>query len=231
MAVDRHSSELNRTSQWVVLAFFLAALGIRLLLLGSKSLWLDEALSLRIALAGQAAFWSGKVEIGHPPLSFWLLEQWAQLGRSEFVLRLPSAILGSLSVLLIYVLAKDVADRPDAKQWFQPDGFSDGWRKWLTWIGRGISRGRQHTPWSLGQHIETSIRRDLVQPRPIIRPCPHTRIRSKRTQERLLQTILGIVRLAQHTPHIRENLRAVPFHQLFKVRFHCTPPVHRLYQI
>ncbi len=114
MAVDGRSRELNRTAPWIVLAFFLAALGIRLLLLGSKSLWLDEALSLRIALAGQAAFWSGQVELGHPPLSFWLLEQWAQLGRSEFMLRLPSAIFGSLSVLLIYVLAKDLADRPVA---------------------------------------------------------------------------------------------------------------------
>jgi len=51
-----------------VSAFLLAALGLRLLLLGSKSLWLDEALSLRIALSGQAALWSGTVEIGHPIL-------------------------------------------------------------------------------------------------------------------------------------------------------------------
>ncbi len=114
MGVDGRSGELNRTSPWVVLAFFLAALGIRLLLLGSKSLWLDEVLSLRAALAGQAAVWSGKVEIYHPPLFFWLLELWAQVGRSEFVLRLPSAILGSLSVALIYILAKDLADRPVA---------------------------------------------------------------------------------------------------------------------
>jgi mannosyltransferase len=111
MAADGRGRELSRPAAWVLPAFFLAALGIRLLLLGSKSLWLDEALSLRIALSGQAVFWSGRVELGHPPLSFWLLEQWAQLGRSEFVLRLPSAILGSLSVLLIYVLAKDLADR------------------------------------------------------------------------------------------------------------------------
>jgi uncharacterized membrane protein len=92
-----------------VLFFFLAALGMRLLLLGSKSLWFDEALSLHVALSGQAAWWNGTVGIYHPPLYYWLLELWAQLGKSEFVLRLPSAILGSLSVILIYILAKDLA--------------------------------------------------------------------------------------------------------------------------
>jgi hypothetical protein len=74
VAVDGRRSELNRTAPWVVLAFFLAALGLRLLLLGSKSLWLDEVLSLRAALAGQAAVWSGQAEIYH-------LQTW-QMGRS-----------------------------------------------------------------------------------------------------------------------------------------------------
>jgi uncharacterized membrane protein len=114
VAVDGRSRELNGRSQRVVLVFLLAALGLRLLLLGSKSLWLDEALSLRVALLGQAALWSGTPDIYHPPLFYWLLELWAQLGRSEFVLRLPSAILGSLSVVLIYILANDLADRPVA---------------------------------------------------------------------------------------------------------------------
>ena len=114
MAVDGRSGELNRIVLPVVLVFLLVALGIRLLLLGSKSLWFDEALSLHVALRGQAAMWSENGEIFHPPLFYGLLEQWAQLGRSEFVLRLPSALLGSLSVILIYVLAKDLLDRPVA---------------------------------------------------------------------------------------------------------------------
>jgi 4-amino-4-deoxy-L-arabinose transferase-like glycosyltransferase len=97
-----------------LLLFLVLALGLRLMLLGSKSLWLDEADSLRIAQAGQGALWAGLSDTNSPPLFYWLLAGWARPGQSEFVLRFPGAVAGSLAVVLVYVLGKDLVDRPVA---------------------------------------------------------------------------------------------------------------------
>ena len=96
----------------ILFLFFVSGLALRLTFLGSKSLWLDEANSLRVAEMGQAALWSGSWEIYHPPLFYWLLELWMQLGKSEFFLRLPGAVLGSLGVPLAYLLGKDLLGKP-----------------------------------------------------------------------------------------------------------------------
>lgn len=92
-------------------AAMMIGLGLRLLLLGSKSLWLDEARSLLFAQAGAASVWAGKSETYHPPLYYILLQAWAQLGTSEWALRLSSALVGSLSIPLIYALAHRLAGR------------------------------------------------------------------------------------------------------------------------
>ena len=94
-----------------LLLLFLLALGLRIMLLGSKSFWLDEACSLQVAQAGQGALWAGLSAKNNPPLFFWLLAHWARLGDSEFILRLPDAIIGSLAVVLVYVLGRDLIDR------------------------------------------------------------------------------------------------------------------------
>lgn len=93
----------------------ITALFLRLLLLGSKSLWLDEANSLRVADIGQTALWSGRSELYHPPLFYLFVQWWAQLGHSEFFLRLPSALLGTVSVLLVFWLASALFDEEVAK--------------------------------------------------------------------------------------------------------------------
>ena len=60
----------------LLLLFVLLALDVRLLGLGSKSLWLDEANSIRVAKLGQAELWAGHSEEYHPPLFYGLLEYW-----------------------------------------------------------------------------------------------------------------------------------------------------------
>lgn len=87
------------------------ALFMRLLLLGSKSLWLDEAMSLRVAGMGQEALWAGRSELYHPPLYYAFVNWWAQWGHSEFFLRLSSALLGTISVLLLFWLASALFDK------------------------------------------------------------------------------------------------------------------------
>jgi mannosyltransferase len=83
---------------------FAVGLGLRLLYLGSKSLWLDEALSIGFA-GNPQQLWGSGYDNAHPPLYYTLLHYWLLLGDSEFVLRLSSALAGSLAIPLGYALA------------------------------------------------------------------------------------------------------------------------------
>jgi mannosyltransferase len=99
-------------SAWkIVLIAFVCALLLRLFMLGSKSFWLDEARSLLVIHQGPNALWEGRSEAYHPPFFYFLMNYWRQLGESEFILRLSSALIGAFSLFLIYPLAKDLFDR------------------------------------------------------------------------------------------------------------------------
>jgi uncharacterized membrane protein len=89
---------------------FVVGLGVRLLFLGSKSLWLDEARSILVANNLQR-LWQGTIERYHPPLYYQFLHYWLSLGESEFMLRLSSALLGSLAIPLSYALAVRLGGR------------------------------------------------------------------------------------------------------------------------
>lgn len=91
----------------------LAALAVRLTALGRKSLWLDEAASLMRASQPVAAIF-GSTGDPHPPLYYALLHFWLLLGRSEFVLRLPSALAGALAVPLFYILVRQWSSKTTA---------------------------------------------------------------------------------------------------------------------
>jgi len=85
---------------------FLAFL-IRLAWLGRKSIWLDEVYSLGLASREVTQI----IEyITHgdstPPLYFLMLHYILPLGQTEFILRLPSAIFGALSVGACYSLGR-----------------------------------------------------------------------------------------------------------------------------
>ena len=86
-----------------------AGLGLRLLFLGSKSFWLDEAFSLRAAGAAADALWTGRTDRNLPPLYYALLHYWLPLGTSEFTLRLSSALLGVAAIPASYALARRLA--------------------------------------------------------------------------------------------------------------------------
>jgi uncharacterized membrane protein len=103
---------LNTTRRIVTIvgAAFLVGLVIRTLLLDSKSLWLDEALSIKLA-ADPNLLWGAGFDNAHPPLYYTLLHYWLPLGESEFTLRLSSALVGSLAIPLSYALAVRLADQ------------------------------------------------------------------------------------------------------------------------
>ncbi len=94
----------------VLLILILAlALSLRLAFLSQESLWTDEEYSLRHAKAESFSQVAAGVSVTEaaPPGYYWLLHYWIKIfGSSEGVLRMPSVILGTLSVIMLYWLSK-----------------------------------------------------------------------------------------------------------------------------
>lgn len=106
LAVDQPPSSgetaTRRTWAWVAMLATLA-LALRLVDLGGKSLWFDEALSINDALDPYQGFGSGF----HPPLYYLVLKTWmAVFGQSEAATRLTAALPGALTVPAVYLLGR-----------------------------------------------------------------------------------------------------------------------------
>jgi len=75
----------------------------------SRSLWLDELVSWRIASAeGVGELWRrSSIESVTPPLSFWCQRACVRaFGRHELSMRLPSLVFGLLGIVAIYALGR-----------------------------------------------------------------------------------------------------------------------------
>lgn len=103
--------DADRFAIKVLLLLLVMAFCLRLAYLGSKSLWLDEAYSLFVIEKGSTVIWSGEADPYHPPLFYWLSQPWVKFGNNEFMMRLPSAIFGSATILLFYIFAKNLINR------------------------------------------------------------------------------------------------------------------------
>src|SRR3990167_3237912 len=91
----------------ILLAIFLLGLVLRIHNLGGESIWFDEAVSVAASKLGflEQIRWSLASSDNNPPLYYAFLSVWVLLfGDSEFAVRLPSAIFGSFSILLIYIV-------------------------------------------------------------------------------------------------------------------------------
>lgn len=89
------------------LAITTAALLLRLVDLGGKSLWMDEALTISVAQLSLPQLWLTPAD-PTPPLYYTIAKFVLLFGDSEAILRLPSVVFGSLSVLVTYVLARRI---------------------------------------------------------------------------------------------------------------------------
>lgn len=107
VSCDSHS----HVTFWLIIVVILAA-AFRFALLGSKSLWLDEASTFWIAGSNFASI---RDDLTSPQLNdsvyalymglyYALLHFWTRFGQSEFWLRLPSALFGVATVPLLYAL-------------------------------------------------------------------------------------------------------------------------------
>ncbi len=114
-------SAAGRTNalRWLAL-ILLVAFGLRLVNLGGRALWYDEAFAVLFAEKGLGAMLYGTltpVEGGaadiHPLLYYTVLNGWMRLfGQSPEMVRLLSVFTGLLTVAVVYRLASELFDRP-----------------------------------------------------------------------------------------------------------------------
>ena len=83
----------------------------RLIDLGTKPFWLDEASTFQRASLSPAALVHDSFLNHHMPSFFLMLSPLVGLGDPQFWLRLPSAIFGAVSVMLVFMIAARVAGR------------------------------------------------------------------------------------------------------------------------
>jgi uncharacterized membrane protein len=109
-----HTGPVRKLSQRKTLLSLLAiggiaslALALRLLHLGSKSLWVDECASLDFAQQPWPEFWKTIWNGEANMLTYYLLlRAWIHLGNGEFVVRMLSLIPAVATVWVIYLLGK-----------------------------------------------------------------------------------------------------------------------------
>ena len=96
----------------ILLSLTLIGASLRFYNLGYNSLWLDEATTYNIAVKSIPDIWqvttAGEF---NPPLFYWAEHIMLLFGNSEVVLRFLPALLGVLTIPLIYLVGKEFMDR------------------------------------------------------------------------------------------------------------------------
>jgi 4-amino-4-deoxy-L-arabinose transferase-like glycosyltransferase len=107
-----HEDTISGAKPAVALLTLLGA-ALRLFRLDRQSVWLDEGYQYHFASAPTAREVLARVldpaQSTHPPLSHLINHAFLQLGDSDFILRLPSALFGIASIPLLYLLARRLA--------------------------------------------------------------------------------------------------------------------------
>ena len=99
-----------KATQGALLIVTWVAFLLRTVNLAGQSLWRDEVDAIRFSSWSLSELLAGLFRVGHNgPLFFLLLRPWRSLtGDSEFALRYPSALLGTLAVPLGFALARQL---------------------------------------------------------------------------------------------------------------------------
>jgi 4-amino-4-deoxy-L-arabinose transferase-like glycosyltransferase len=106
---------LKNSKLLIVFITFIGAI-LRISKISERSIWLDEAITAQVSMSGILGIILNRSQTGiHPPLYFILIYFWTKIfGDSEFSLRFPSFIFGTLSIFLIYKLVKKIYDKETA---------------------------------------------------------------------------------------------------------------------
>jgi mannosyltransferase len=96
----------------LVIGVVLLGAGLRFYGLGAESLWIDEGVSVNRAGFDATRIIRQAQADPTPPLYYLLLHYWvAVFGDSDYVVRVPSALAGSLSVFVMYRLGTLISSR------------------------------------------------------------------------------------------------------------------------
>jgi hypothetical protein len=98
----------------VTVAVVSSVLGVALRLMPRSALWLDEALSVNIASLPLGDIPSALERDGHPPLYYFLLHFWLELGSSDWWVRTLSAVVSVLGMPLAYLAGVRISRRKSA---------------------------------------------------------------------------------------------------------------------
>jgi len=104
---------IGRNLPWFGLAVLVLAVFTRLFALGKDSLWLDEAYQVVASSNSWRSILQTCIHMDtHPPLYYLLQHFWMLVfGQSEAAVRSLSACLGIVSVLLVYLVGRELFDR------------------------------------------------------------------------------------------------------------------------
>lgn len=100
---------------YLLLLIILLGAVLRLYNLSGESLWHDEAVTSQIAglKFSELISWVINTNDNNPPLYYMIMHFWIYLfGNSEFSLRLPSAIFGTGSIFMIYMVGRLMLSKP-----------------------------------------------------------------------------------------------------------------------
>ncbi len=101
-------NELEEYAPWLVIIIALMGGFLRVILLGTKGMWLDETFSVWLASHSVPDMLQWMVKIDqHPPLYYLLLHYWIALnGDTPFNVRLLSVLFGAGTIPIIYLIGK-----------------------------------------------------------------------------------------------------------------------------
>ena len=91
-----------------------SVLGLALRLLPRSGLWLDEALSVNIASLPLGDIPGALERDGHPPLYYFLLHFWLELGTSDWWVRTLSAVTSAIGIPLAFLAGRRMGNRRSA---------------------------------------------------------------------------------------------------------------------
>ena len=97
---------------WMLSGLVIIGCILRFVNLGFNSLWLDEGATFEIAQNSFVGIWEttmgGEV---NPPLFYWIESVMLFFGNSEFILRFVPALMGCLTIPVLYFVGKEIGGR------------------------------------------------------------------------------------------------------------------------
>ena len=104
---------MNKKNVLLLTLFLIMIIGVipRFYHLGYENVWIDECFSLKEA--ERLSFWDALISIKeentNPPFSFLFIRYWIMIfGDSDFRIRFPFALMGTISIIVIYFVGKEL---------------------------------------------------------------------------------------------------------------------------